>query len=178
MLCHLKKNREINGTEAAFSILPMSFYQDFFVQDTESCWKHKQKNAQDGCAAKENLNCYYPVYLHLFCHRYIYSVLVYIHTVYQKVYLSIITILDKRERVSKEKNMFHLVCGNYILCQAWLMFCWKNMNQLCVQVDCMSKIFKLGFLRKYICNKLCLAFGWRFCNWPLPIATTRNDGRK
>ncbi len=25
---------------------------------------------------------------------------------------------------------------------------------------------------------LCLAFGWRFCNWPLPIATTRNDGRK
>jgi hypothetical protein len=25
---------------------------------------------------------------------------------------------------------------------------------------------------------LCLAFGRRFCNWPLPIATTRNDGRK
>ncbi len=25
---------------------------------------------------------------------------------------------------------------------------------------------------------ICLAFGWRFCNWPLPIATTRNDGRK
>jgi hypothetical protein len=30
-ICHLKKNREINGTEAAFSILPLSFYQDFFV---------------------------------------------------------------------------------------------------------------------------------------------------
>ncbi len=24
----------------------------------------------------------------------------------------------------------------------------------------------------------CLAFGWRFCNWPLPITATRNDGRK
>ncbi len=24
----------------------------------------------------------------------------------------------------------------------------------------------------------CLALGWRFCNWPLPITATRNDGRK
>ncbi len=66
-----------NSTEAAFSILPLSFYHYFFLsQDTESCWKHRQKNAKDGCAAKENLNCFYPFHLHHLCHRYSYFVLV------------------------------------------------------------------------------------------------------
>ena len=29
-----------------------------------------------------------------------------------------------------------------------------------------------------ILHHMCLAFGWRFCNWPLPITATKNDGKK
>jgi hypothetical protein len=62
--------------------LPFPFSLCLFIkiflsqEDTESCWKHRQKNAQDGCVAKENPNCFYPFHLHHLCHRYSYFVLV------------------------------------------------------------------------------------------------------
>jgi hypothetical protein len=40
------------------------------------------------------------------------------------------------------------------------------------------KMLGLEYKLKKITIYGCLAFGWRFCNWPLPITATKNDGKK